>query len=45
MTYAPHFVAQGRVLPEALIQSAARDALQYLVDSVLGFLQHSLREQ
>jgi len=30
---------------EVFIQTAARNALQYLVDSALGFLQRSLREQ
>jgi len=30
---------------EVFIQTAARNALRYLVDSVLGYLQRSLREQ
>ena len=30
---------------EVFIQTTSRNALQYLVDPVLGFLQRSMREQ
>jgi HlyD family type I secretion membrane fusion protein len=36
---------QAGMPAEVFIQTASRNALQYLVDPVLGFLQRSLREQ
>jgi len=36
---------QAGIPAEVFIQTAARNALKYLIDPVLGFLQRSLREQ
>jgi multidrug efflux pump subunit AcrA (membrane-fusion protein) len=36
---------QAGMPAEVFIQTTARNALQYLVDPILGFLQRSLREQ
>ena len=36
---------QAGMPAEVFIQTTARNALQYLLDPILGFLQRSLREQ
>jgi multidrug efflux pump subunit AcrA (membrane-fusion protein) len=36
---------QAGMPAEVYIQTTARNALQYLLDPVLGFLQRSMREQ